>query len=213
MKLRNANKAQLAIFIIIGVVMISAILILVFLSQYIEAVESNGVFPEINTYINNIHKNALTCTIYTLGKNGGFQEEQLGLATLNEAEEVASNLMPTLINPNWGSFPQHNIEQNLISAKINLAMYDVSALITNDFIVTKDQDVMNFKDFTTKTLIRYAHIHEVADILDKDEGVNLNELADVDLDKDIKIGNTTTFKFTDKQSKIDQKSYEFFFTK
>jgi len=145
-----------------------------------------------------------------LGKDG---KQELGLPTLQQTEEKANLYLPSLINPDWKTFPQYKIKQNTITSKVSLSLNDVSTLITNNFIATKDTIVTEFKDFSAKVPIRYAHIHKIADIQFKDPAINLNELADVDLDKEIKIGNRTTFKFTDKQSKIDNKDYEFFFSK
>ncbi len=210
---RSTNKkAQVVVFMIVGIVLIGVILGMIFLSQYIAASGERSNFPEIKAYVSELHDQALVCTMFSLGQTGGHLDPKTGLASIEQSNNAASLYMPTLIKPDWNVFESkgYMIEPIAITSLVEAGQKDVSAKVSNQFKASKNEKTIEFKDFASKVNVRYAYLQDIADIQNNDEAVNLNELAGLDIDKNIYfVKNSTVYVFTDKTSSLNNNAFEF----
>lgn len=216
------KKSQITLFISVSIVLLVILALGLYVVKAVNQenkLDYNSI-PSISNYAENIHETSLTCSLYTLGKSGGYLEvEPDRLAELEESKKLASDFiamsMPVLTN--WAPYQEqgYEITEGEINTEIMFAKKEVVANIFHKIKASNNNNHnINLEKFQVEKNVRYKEIYEYAKNIYNDIDINLNKLSQTDLDTNIYIiKNSNVFVFTDETSIINNMPYKFIFTK
>ena len=213
------KKSQITLFILIGIVFL-AVIALIFFAEFTKGdngYKNNAVPSDVSAHINAVNKYVSECSLYTLGKNAGYNKfKPYLLAGLDESSqninEFFEKVMPGLIN--LEALKGYESHYKKTSAEAEFGATDTLLKIKHDYILKKESKIFNGREFETKMNVRLKKLSDNAKIAQDEKDINLNEMNKLNFKKDIELmDKAEVFVFTDETSIINNMPYKFIFTK
>lgn len=234
------KKAQLSIFILVGViiVLVAAALYTITAQKSRLAEISYGAFAEIHNSVQNCIENSLLYSAFYISIKGGYlnppdyYESPFGnvsygmkdgtkvLAGIDviktELAILVNELIPVCTADIFEKMPQYKITAEPPLTDIMLARNSVDAIVEYKITARLDQKEKVFDRFSASVPIRLSYIHsKINDIIDNaisSEGIDMTYINGIDLDvRILPYKDTKLFIVSDKQSMINNMAFPFVF--
>lgn len=215
------KKGQIAIFMILGVIIVASLILVFLLSNPLTI---RGAFSSsAQTLADTCFTSSEVCMLHQLGNTGGNLEFSKKFPTLLDSKDNGEYYFgeaAKICQEDFRELNGESVESSEISADILFNLKDTTVKTDQKIIVKKGGSTKEINDFVTKIPVRYESCYMLANNLKNHQlskidnsYINANLLEDPNIDANVYEGKENVIVLTDRESRIEDTKYKFTFIK